>query len=93
MNISHTLHKAAKATAALRDITLRELVEQALEKELLPGKPSAKGKEADKASEEAPKPSSTNKALEDALAAQLEKENARMQAEHEDRIARGLIKG
>ena len=90
----------AKLVAAMRRTTMRELITAMIEEaakahgitDALPGAipivPSS------------PPPSPTppsspppNKALEDAIVAHMEAENARMEAEHERRIAAGIIKG
>lgn len=105
VHISDTMHKAAKATAALRGITLRELVEVAIRRELAEGLPW--GAEPPTPSKAALLPVTDdpatpytkagaeegNKALEEAVAAHLEREIARGEAEHERRIRAGIIKG
>jgi hypothetical protein len=89
--ISNALHKSAKAAAALRGCTLRELVEEAIRKEIL-GKPSGEVRPPEPIAEKKPQ-EAQNKALEDAVAAHLEKEVEKAKAEHERRIAAGILKG
>jgi hypothetical protein len=116
VHIEPTLHKAAKAMAALRGITLRDFVVEAVRKEI-----EAKPPKADYSEEHAERimrkavqtlpPGETmitrdnlpdlrrgvlaieQRELEDAVAAQLEKEVERAKAEHERRVASGMIKG
>jgi hypothetical protein len=102
VHIEPTLHKAAKAIAALRGITLRDLVVEAVRKEI-EGKPGGEVPltrteriqrlKRPEPEGEAPAPAAGGgRELEDAVAAQLEKEVERAKAEHERRVAAGVIK-
>jgi hypothetical protein len=116
VHIEPSLHKAAKAIAALRGITLRYLVEEAMRKQIEAKPPGADYSEEHaeriirKAVQTLP-PGETmitrdnlpdlrrgvlaieQQELEDAVAAQLEKEVEKAKLEHERRVASGVIKG
>lgn len=94
--IGDGVHKRAKAYAALQGVTLRELVENALEHYLSSKAPDPKGKPSEEVlvdNQLTPPPKETNPELENAFAQLLEKEAERMKAEHERRVAAGIIKG
>jgi hypothetical protein len=94
--ITDQLHKEAKAYAALQGVTLRELVERALEAYLSSKASTPKGKPSGEVLVDNPltaPPKETSPETENAFALLLEKEAERAKAEHERRVAAGIIKG
>jgi hypothetical protein len=94
--IADKLHKEAKAYAALQGVTLRELVERALEAYLSSKASTPKGKPSKEVLVDnlltAP-PKETSSETENAFAQLLEKEAEKAKLEHERRVASGIIKG
>ena len=86
--IADQLHKEAKASAALQGVTLRVLVEKALEAYL-----GGERSKVDKVDRPAEAPKDASPEMENAFAQLLEKEVDRANAEHARRVASGVIKG